>query len=328
MVKIALVGAGGMGTVHYSNYLHLENAKLVAVCGASESDKEKAQAWGLPFFTSISQMVKETQPDLVDVCTPTFLHAAHVEEALENNCSVICEKPFTLDPNKAAQLFDLAAKKGLFIYVAQVLQYTKESLFLKKTIEEKTYGEVLSARFERLSAMPLWNAGGWMFDKSKSGLIPFDLHIHDLDLIVRLFGRPTSYRVTKTVRSSRDFPEQYSFLYDYDGFHVEAEAAWFDAPVPFTARWRVYLEDAMLVFEHNVLSVYERDHDPFTVNIEDDILIPTGINLPPTGWFYSELSSILQDFEQQRPSSEVSEAQVLAVIQLLDAINRDGEDVM
>ncbi|MCK9288619.1 MAG: Gfo/Idh/MocA family oxidoreductase [Eubacteriales bacterium] len=322
MVTIALVGTGGMGTVHYSNYRHIENAKLVAVVGSSEKDEAKAKKWNLPYFNSISEMADRTLPNLVDICTPTFLHATHVREALNKNCSVICEKPFTLDPTEAASLFELAGQKDRFIYVAQVLQYTKESQYLKRVLEEQTYGNILSARFERLSAMPHWNAGGWMFDKDKSGLIPFDLHIHDLDLLVRLFGRPLDYELNVTKRASRDFPEQYRFVYRYDHFHVEAEAAWFDAPVHFTARWRVYLEDAMIVFEGGVLWVFPKAGEAFTVDIEDDVLIPTGINLPPTGWFYSELTSILRDYEQRRPSSEVSKEQVLTVIELLDDINR------
>jgi predicted dehydrogenase len=56
---------------------------------------------------------------------------------------------------------------------------------LKKIVTEKTYGEVRSASFRRLSAMPAWGRAG-----VHSGGALFDLHIHDTDFVNFLFGRP------------------------------------------------------------------------------------------------------------------------------------------
>ena len=50
------------------------------------------------------------------------------------------------------------------------------------------YGRMLDAQFLRLSACPRWSKSGWLFRREQSGHIPFDLHIHDLDLILSLSG--------------------------------------------------------------------------------------------------------------------------------------------
>lgn len=51
-------------------------------------------------------------------------------------------------------------------------------------------------------------AGGWMFDKNKSGHLAFDLHIHDLDMIVSIFGKPHGYSYTSTGNADKDYKEQ------------------------------------------------------------------------------------------------------------------------
>ena len=47
-MRIALVGAGGMGTCHYMNYRHIEGAQVVALVGRGERDRAHAEQWGLP----------------------------------------------------------------------------------------------------------------------------------------------------------------------------------------------------------------------------------------------------------------------------------------
>ena len=106
-------------------------------------------------------------------------------------------------------MFALAEEKGVNLYVAQVLQFTREVEVLRKLVREGTYGRPLDAVFQRLSARPEWAQGGWLFDKSKSGLVPFDLHIHDLDVIVSLFGVPDQAECRPCGGPAMDSPELY-----------------------------------------------------------------------------------------------------------------------
>jgi predicted dehydrogenase len=160
-------------------------------------------------------------------------------------------------------------------------------------VKDGRFGRVLDAVFLRLSACPKWAGGGWLFDKAKSGLLPFDLHIHDLDLIISLFGKPESYEVFSGGREGIGYQEYYRFLYRYKGLNVCAEAAWYNADIPFTASWRVYFEKAVALYDGNKLIVYKNEGPPEEFDIEEKIKIPTGINLPPTGMFYEELSLFL-----------------------------------
>ena len=307
-----------MGTVHYSNYAHIADADVVALVGINEQSRECAENWQLPLYSTISEMGQKQQVDVVDVCAPTFLHKPLVMEALGLGFHAITEKPIALHKQDALEMFTLADKMGKQLYVGQVLQFTKEIEILHQLVESEEYGKPLDAFFERLSACPRWVQNGWLFDKEKSGLLPFDLHIHDLDAIVSLFGRPESYSFTSCGGKDKVYKEHYRFLYRYKDLNVAAEAAWFNADIPFTARWRVYFENAMVINDGVRLMAYQFDHEPRVFDIEDEIKIPTGINLPPTGMFYHELTHFMDCVRKDIPSDKVTREQLLTVVEFLE----------
>ena len=127
---------------------------------------------------------------------------------------------------------------------------------LRELVQSGEYGRMLDAQFLRLSACPRWSKSGWLFRREQSGHIPFDLHIHDLDLILSLWGEPESVSCTSTGREGLDYREHYRFSYVFPGgATVSAEAAWYNADIPFTATWRVYFESAVAVFDGEKVTV-------------------------------------------------------------------------
>lgn len=320
MIQVGLVGAGGMGTVHYHNYLHIENAQVVALVGQSPQDRDKAVQWNLPIYPTIQDMLAAQPIDILDICTPTFLHYQQVKTALDSGHSVICEKPLALSSTQARELFQLAKEKGVQLYVAQVLQFYKQSQILHGIIQSGTYGKVLEASFSRISGCPRWALGGWMFEKEKSGLVPFDLHIHDLDLIVSLFGPPRSHSYVASGAQDKSYTEHYRFTYSYEDFNVTAEAGWLNADGLFVARWCVYFEEGVVINENGIITAYQPQQEPYVFDTKETVLIPTGINLPPTGTFLAELTHFLDCFAKNQPSGIVGARQVVEVIRILENI--------
>lgn len=318
MIKVILVGSGGMGNVHYDNYQLIDRVKVVGLVGTSQ-DSLKAQHWNVPFYTSITEAIKETQADVVDVCTPTFLHFAHVMEALHNEVHVICEKPLALSVKEATEMFEMASKVNKHLYVGQVVQFMKESEYIHELIENGSLGKPLDGYFERLSSIPNWVSGSWMFDKDKAGLIPFDLHIHDLDLIISLFGKPQKVNYTPTY-GTHSFPEHFRFMYDIDGINVVAEAAWFNAQIPFTVRWRVYFEYGYVVYDGEVITIYHSEKKTEVIDLRPEVTIETGINVGATSMYLDELEHFVRCIEKDIPTDKVPKEQVLSVLEVLESI--------
>lgn len=320
-MNIGLVGVGGMGSVHYANYKEIEGCQVAAVCGGSKRAKETAEKWGLPCYPSIREMVENCDIDIVDICTPTYLHHDMVMESLDCGKDTICEKPIALSLKDAKEMLDKAEQKDCMLYIAQVLQFTKEVEILRRTVESGVYGKPLDACFERLSACPRWAQDGWLFDVNKSGLLPYDLHIHDLDVIVSVFGKPEGYSFTSCQGEDKDYPEQFRISYDYGKFHVAAEAAWFNADIPWTARWRVYFENGMLINDGSTLTAYQFGSEPKVFDTSDQVMVSTGINVPPCGWYYNELKHFLDCAREHRPSPNVGAGQLLTVMEILEDIS-------
>ena len=322
MIKIGIVGVGGMGTVHYNNYLHLEDCRVVGLVTSSESGKAKAKQWGVPAFDTIRALVEHTGADVVDVCTPTYLHKSHVTQALECGAHVIVEKPCALSLADARAMYALAEEKGRHLYVAQVLQFSREVEVLRRLVEEETYGKPLDGLFQRLSARPDWAQGGWLFDREKSGLVPFDLHIHDLDVIVSLFGVPQEVRCRFSGGTEGGVPELCRWEYRCGAVNVAAEAGWLKACIPFTAVWRVYFERAAVIYDGQTVTAYPYGGEPVVFDTGEKVKIPTGINVPPTGWYLRELGHFLDCLRKDQDSPLVPRERVLAVLGLLEQTAR------
>jgi len=321
-LKIGLVGLGGMGRVHHANYAKIDGCEVAAVCDSSEPAKQAAKELGLPCFDSITDMVKGCDVDIVDICTPTFMHHDMVMESLGCGKHTICEKPIALSAAEAAEMLDEAERRGVQLYIAQVLQFTKEIEVLRETVKSGVYGKPLDACFERLSACPQWARDGWLFDAEKSGLLPYDLHIHDLDVIVSVFGKPEKFSFTSCQGSDKSYPEQIRIDYDFGSLHVLGEAAWFNADIPWTARWRVYFENGMLINDGQTLTAYQFGAEPKVFDTADEVMVSTGVNVPPCGWYYNELKHFAQCARENIPSPYVTRERLITVMELLEEISK------
>ena len=320
-MNILLVGLGGMGNAHYLNYQHIPGASVVAAVGQTDADRQRAAQWGIPLYGTISEACADRPVDVVDVCVPTYLHKPLVLEALGCKKHTITEKPIALHFEDAQAMYACAEENGVQLYVAQVLQFTREVETLRQVVADERYGRPLDACFERLSACPKWSQGGWLLDREKSGLLPFDLHIHDLDVIVSVFGRPDDMIYTECRGEGKAYAEQYRFTYVYrSGLNVCAEAAWFNAAIPFTARWRVYFEHGMLVCDGSGMTGYDADGAVTRFDLTDPVQVDCGINLGRSGWFLRELTHLLGCAAEGKPSPLVPKERILDVIELLEQV--------
>ena len=321
MVRVAVVGVGGIGNVHINNITLIDIAEVVALCDLSESAKIKAKELSVPLYEDIECMLENENIDVVCICTPTFMHAKHIEMALEKGVNVISEKPLVLNKKDAVGLIEMAKQKNARLFVAHVIRFWNEYALLRDIVRDQRYGKPLDAQFLRLSACPKWVKGGWLFDKEKSGLIPFDLHIHDLDFIISLFGKPKNYIFTASGNKDKNYKEHYRFRYDYEDMTISAEAAWFNADYPFTMRFRVYFERAVVEYDGDKMMAYSLDTEPQQLNEKENIVVETGINVPSTGAYYNELLHFLTCVNEDKDSDLFEEHQIIDVIEILEKIN-------
>ncbi len=193
MLRVALVGAGGMAGVHASCYANIENAELVGVMDIRQEAAEAlAQKHGVPAFTDFDTMLTELQPDVVDVCCPTAWHVDYVCRAAERAQElgikgISTEKPMARTLEECERMTKACDGAGIPLFVAQVVRFFPEYTLAKAQIESGAIGNPAAIRTRRGGPMPrAWN--DWYADFNLSGGLILDLIIHDFDWLRWTFG--------------------------------------------------------------------------------------------------------------------------------------------
>lgn len=203
MVKVCLLGFGGIAQSHRAAYENLAKkgvAKLVGVCDIRPERFETAVKINLETqdagtrdyrcYTDKDEMLAAERPDVVDICLPTYLHADAAVEMLERGYHVQSEKPMALSYADCRRMLDASARSGKKLMIGQVLHFDPAYEFLKECVDSGRFGKPLSAFFQRLSPVPIWGYQNWFMNYDLSGGSLTDLHIHDLDMARYLFGNP------------------------------------------------------------------------------------------------------------------------------------------
>ncbi len=191
MTKIGLIGYGFMGKMHSECYKASGIASVDAVADVEEDRRAEASAkLGCKAFESIDALLDGIDVDAIDVCTPTYLHEEHVVKALNAGKDVFCEKPLSLSMDSCDRILSAAKKSGRKLMIGHVVRFWPECQVLKSVIDSGRLGKPVWATASRLSAPATWAWQGWLADPVRSGGAILDLHIHDLDFLAWILGRP------------------------------------------------------------------------------------------------------------------------------------------
>lgn len=277
MVKIGLTGVGFMGQQHLGIYEAMGNADLVAVCdtipervaekaasiGGNIGDATEVDLSAKARYTSMSEMIAGEELDLVDICTPTYTHAELTVEALESGAHVVCEKPMALTVAECDRMIDAAQANDRLLFIAQCIRFWPEYEVLAGMIGGDEMGAVKAAKFTRQSPPATWSSEGWLLDPELSGGALLDLHIHDVDFILSVFGRPNG--VFARAVNGVDHIET---AYLYDDIVCTAEGGWImPGSFPFEMGYQVLGENGLLEFslgKNPMLRFYPVDGEPYT----------------------------------------------------------------
>ncbi|MFI4861529.1 MAG: Gfo/Idh/MocA family protein [Phycisphaerales bacterium JB063] len=283
-IKVGVVGLGMMGWTHLDVYAKLEGVEVVAVADRATdrlTGKERpggnieGQAQGgfdiskVKGYTDAAELIADPNVDVVDVCLPTPAHVPFGLLALENGKHLLMEKPLARTSEDAQKLVDAAQKSGKLAMPAMCMRFWPGWTWLKKAVDEQTYGKVLAANFRRVSSHP---QGAFYQSGEASGGAALDLHIHDTDFIQHLFGMPKA--VTSVGYSKpTDAVDHIITRYHYDGVPmVVAEGSWaLTEGFGFSMRYTVNFEKATATFGEpgdTPLRLVEEGKEPVFIELE------------------------------------------------------------
>ncbi len=276
MLKAVLVGVGGMGSWHFHVYKNMKDLELTAVCDVRmDMLKEKTAGMDIKLYSDFNEMIKAENPDIVDICTPTYLHKEMSIAAMENGANVLCEKPMALSTEDCRAVIETAEKTGKIFMAAHVVRFMSAYIYLKNIIKSGKYGKLLRLDMKRASEIPRWSWEDWMLDREKSGHVVVDMMIHDIDFIQDVFGLPQD--IKGIYYNMKNMTNYASFDYIYDGFTVSAETGWYNPDVPFAAGYFALFENGFIELKEALYDCGEKvDFDNAVTTGETDINISDG----------------------------------------------------
>ncbi len=188
-MKVLLIGAGTMGTVHAHSYANINAAELVGIADfRKEKVDELARGVRTQAFASFEEAIEQVgEVDVIDICLPTYLHKEFVEKAASYAENIICEKPLARNTAEAREIIDFCETNGKRLFVGHVVRFFPEYTRIKELVESGKVGKPGVVRTTRGGAFPVgWE--NWYADFEKSGGLLLDLLLHDFDYLRGCYG--------------------------------------------------------------------------------------------------------------------------------------------
>lgn len=211
-LKVALAGCGEIALyAHLPSYKMLRSVEVVSVMDVV---KERAQSTARTFgvkkwYCSYEEMLKDSEVQAVDICSPPHMHAQQAIEAAKSGKHILCEKPIATNLDDAMALQSVVRKTGIMFMTGFTYRFHP---LVQKAREELVMPKLLRINY---SFRPRTALDHWIYDSNKSGGIIIEQAVHWFDLFQWFSGKaksvyakgqpnPTAQRIVAIVSYEND----------------------------------------------------------------------------------------------------------------------------
>lgn len=198
MKNFLLIGLAGYIAPRHLKAIQDTGNKLIAAYDPFDSvgviDSYFPQA---AFFTEFERfdrhveklMRKHQKLDYVSVCSPNYLHDAHIRFGLRHGADVICEKPIVLNPGNLDALEIIEKETGKKVYNILQLRLHPSVIALKEKVDNGPSDKKYDIDLAYLTSRGSWYYASWKGDIRKSGGIATNIGVHFYDMLGWIFGQ-------------------------------------------------------------------------------------------------------------------------------------------
>ena len=200
MSNFALIGAAGYIAPRHMQAMRASGNSLVAAMDPNDSvgiiDSYFPEA---DFFTEFERFDRHVdklrransgrQVEYVSICSPNYLHDAHMRFALRSGCDAICEKPIVLNPWNLDRLHEIEEETGRKINTILQLRVHPAILALRDKVSSGNRREKHEVDLTYITSRGQWYLYSWKGDVKKSGGIATNIGVHFFDMLHFIFGR-------------------------------------------------------------------------------------------------------------------------------------------
>ncbi|MCK5563842.1 MAG: Gfo/Idh/MocA family oxidoreductase [Planctomycetes bacterium] len=198
MKKFALIGVGGYIAPRHLRAIKDTGNVLVAALDKHDSvgiiDSYFPDA---DFFTEFERFDRHLEKlrrkdghavDYVTICSPNYLHDAHVRFGLRIGADVICEKPLVVNPWNVTSLTEIANEVGRKVNTILQLRLHPSIVALKEKIDNSPDDKIHEIDLTYITSRGNWYMRSWKGDISKSGGVATNIGVHFFDMLSWIFG--------------------------------------------------------------------------------------------------------------------------------------------
>jgi UDP-N-acetyl-2-amino-2-deoxyglucuronate dehydrogenase len=130
-----------------------------------------------------------TKLDYVAICSPNYLHHAHIASALRMGCDVICEKPLVPTPEHINELMLVEQETGKRVYNILQLRHHDAILKLRDKVSAAPPDKKFDVELTYITSRGKWYMESWKGDNRKSFGVATNIGVHFYDMLHFIFGK-------------------------------------------------------------------------------------------------------------------------------------------
>lgn len=204
--NFALIGAGGYIAPRHMKAIRDTGNNLVAAVDRSDSvGILDSFSQDIAFFTEFERFDRHVDKlrrqgegkkiDYVSICSPNYLHDAHIRFALRSGADAICEKPIVLNPWNVDALAEIEKETGGKIYNILQLRTHPSIIALKEKIAKAKKSGKYEVDLTYMTSRGRWYFTSWKGDHDKSGGVASNIGVHFFDMLMWIFGAVKHHEV-------------------------------------------------------------------------------------------------------------------------------------
>ena len=197
MLRVAVVGTGGISNMHIQSYLAFpDRCRIVALVDIfPEKAQEKKERYGLTdaqVYDDHLKILDRDDIDLVDVCTPPYVHAEISINCLKAGKNVLCEKPMAASLEECDAMLRAQKESGKLLSIVAQNRFRTGYMNLKKVLDSGMAGDIVHAQADSFwwrghSYYDLWWRGTW---EKEGGGCTLNHAVHHIDMMLWMMGMP------------------------------------------------------------------------------------------------------------------------------------------
>lgn len=214
MINFGLIGAAGYIAPRHMKAIKDTGNNLVAALDLYDSigiiDSYFPNA---DFFTEPERFDRhmdklrrsgKNRVDYLSICSPNYLHDAHIRMALRNGAHAICEKPLVLNPWNVDALRVIEKETGKKIFTILQLRHHPAIIALKEKMDRNGSGKIHNIDLTYITSRGNWYHRSWKGNMEKSGGIATNIGVHFFDMLSWIFGscKENIVHLSRTDRAS------------------------------------------------------------------------------------------------------------------------------